>query len=374
MKKFRCQVCLLVTALFLSANACAAADTNPPPHLTIELRDGSRVVGTSVERNLKFHSPLLGDLKLAIKDIRSVECVSTNAAKLTMVNGDLLAVSFRDSAFTIKTSFGKVDLQMDSVRKFSISVGSMASAHPPGLVALWSGGGDARDSSGSNNGVLDGKIDFAPGKLGLAFSFNDENTDVKIPATASLNVGAGNGFTLMAWINPSDNSRIHPLFEWNAADGTTYWGVHFYTDAAPVDTKSSTLYANIMDSSGNWHRMNSSVGTVVTGAFQHVALTYEKSSGLAKIYYNGVLIEQQFLGRFTPQTSYDLHLGKRPLTQGETHVFAGLLDEAAIYNRALSDSEIEAVCKDENNGELPPAPASRSARPFSNVYRGGFGE
>jgi hypothetical protein len=46
--------------------ASPPADTNPPPRLTVELRDGSRVIGTSVDKNFKFRSALLGDLKLGV--------------------------------------------------------------------------------------------------------------------------------------------------------------------------------------------------------------------------------------------------------------------------------------------------------------------
>jgi hypothetical protein len=79
-----------------------------------------------------------------------------------------------------------------------------------------------------------------------------------------------------------------------------------------------------------------------------VALTYDKASGVATLYCNGSVVLQQVLGSFTPQTTFDIYLGKRPLTRGETFssgslTFAGLLDEAAIYNRALSASEIQAI-------------------------------
>jgi hypothetical protein len=368
-RRFYCVLAGFVFATSLSP--AAAADTNPPPRLTVELRDGSRVVGTSVEKYFKFHSALLGDLKLDVKDIRSVECVSSNAAKLSTANGDSLAVSFVDPAFALKTSFGKVELPVDSLRKFSVASGLASGTYRlPGLVALWSAEGDARDSVGGNHGVLEGKIGFAPGKLGQAFSFADENADVKIPASASLNVGAGGGFTLAAWINPSDVSGHHPLFEWNTADGTTYWGVHFYIDADSFNAGPGALYGNILDSAGNWHQIHSASGAVVAGAFQHVALTYEKNSGLAKIYCNGVLIAQQFLGRFNPQTSFDLYLGKRPLTQGETYTFAGLLDEAAIYNRALSAPEIQTICRQDNNGEpLPPPAGAPVLMPANGMFR-----
>lgn len=93
--------------IFLISIAAHAADTNPPPRLTVELRDGSRVVGDSVAKNFEFQSALLGKIKMAVKDIRAVECVSSNSVKLSTVNGDSLTVAFADSSFAVKTSLAK---------------------------------------------------------------------------------------------------------------------------------------------------------------------------------------------------------------------------------------------------------------------------
>jgi hypothetical protein len=57
---------------------------------------------------------------------------------------------------------------------------------------------------------------------------------------------------------------------------------------------------------------------------------------------------------------------------GETYTFAGLLGEIGIYNRALSVSEIQAVCTEQNNGEQLPPPTS--APGINGIYRNGFNE
>ena len=179
---------IAVLSVLLCQNAPLLAsppvDTNPPPRLTVELHDGSRVVGTSVGKNFKFHSALLGDLKLEVKDISSVECVSSNSAKLTTAHGDTLTVWFVNSEFAVKTSFGKVELPVDSVRKLTVSAASEAGAHPPGLVALWSGEGDGNDSAGGNTATLT-DITFVDGKVGQAFSFNGLSSCIKMPASQS---------------------------------------------------------------------------------------------------------------------------------------------------------------------------------------------
>ena len=219
-------------------------------------------------------------------------------------------------------------------------------AHIDDLVSWWHAEGNAKDVTGRNNGVLEGKIRFARGEVGRAFFFGNTNADVRIPASPSLDVGAGDGFTLMAWINPSDVTYRHPIFEWNAGDGTTYWGVHFYIDPiTPYGLQSGALYANIVDSNGNWHQIWSSGGTAVSNVFQHVALTYDNATGMATIYRNGTIVAQQNLGSFTPLTTYDLYLGRRPMTQGETYTFAGRMDEVAIFDGALSNVQIRDIYK-----------------------------
>ena len=224
---------------------------------------------------------------------------------------------------------------------------------PSGIVAWWPGEGNANDVVGGNNGTLEGGATFAPGMVGQGFYLNGSNADVRIPAGSSLDVGSGNGLTLEAWINPSDVSERHPLFEWNVGDGTTYWGVHFYIDPLSFGAGPGALYANIVDNNGFWHQLYTGAGVVTPNVFQHVVLTYDKASGVATIYCNGVAVVQQNMGSFTPQTTYNLYLGKRPLTQGETYAFAGLLDEPSVYNRALSSTEIASLYSAGSAGKCP---------------------
>lgn len=228
----------------------------------------------------------------------------------------------------------------------------------PGLVALWSGEGNGDDSASGNNVTLM-DISFADGQVGQAFNFNNANSSIKIAASSSLNVGAGPGFTIMAWVNPSDISQPNPIAEWN--NGGEY-GVRFYV----TTTYPGNLYANIIDSDGSGHLIYTTSAVVKANVFQRVALTYDKASGVGTLYCNGAVVLQQALGSFTPQTPYDLYLGRRPLTRGETYAFAGFLDEVAIYNRALSAEEIKAIGVEENHGEPlpPPTPNMQKAGIF----------
>ena len=82
----------------------------------------------------------------------------------------------------------------------NVGAGSMLTVQPP-LTNQWSAEGNANDSVGTSNGVLENGASFAPGVTGQAFSFNGVNNDVKVPANSTFNIGSG--FTVDFWVNAS---------------------------------------------------------------------------------------------------------------------------------------------------------------------------
>ena len=133
-------------------------------------------------------------------------------------------------------------------------VGNGSCASPPaGIVSWWPGEGNAHDTAGTNNGTLVGSVTFAVGEVGQAFSFNGTSAYVSIAAGSTLNVGAGGGLTIEAWIKPADLS-VRPIVEWNfggSVPGLMYWGVHLWaSQGAPYGNGPGCLYANMVDSTG----------------------------------------------------------------------------------------------------------------------------
>ena len=319
--------------------------------LTVELRDGSRVTGESVEKSFKFRSALSGEIKLAVKDIRTVECGSTNSAKLTTTKGDSLTVAFVDSVVAVKTSFGKVELPVSSVRKISVAAGSTTGTHPPGLVALWSGEGDGKDSAGSNDLELT-DISFADGQVSRAFVMNGFSSCMKLADSGNFNPGAnGDGLTISVWIKPSNVTGFHPILEWNPIDkmpgqiGVQLWignvpGSHGVLAAHLVGQENeSSAFAS--------HSLISRPRTVTSGSFQLVTATYDKATGAGILYLNGAVVARGQWGRFNPLTTGDFWVSRRPTDHpGDwtyNAFFSGLMDEIAIYNRALSAEEIQSI-------------------------------
>jgi hypothetical protein len=334
MKTFMRGFCSVLSGFFIlmTFNGAFAADTNPLPRLTVELRDGSRVVGDSVEKYFKFHSTLLGDLKLEVKDIRSIECVSSNSAKLSTANGDLLTVSFVASEFAVKTSFGKVNLSVDLVCKLSVSAGGTG-ANPPGLVALWSGDGAANDSVGGNHGALHGGVSFASGKVGQAFNFNGIDSYVNVPSSPAIKMTGP--FTIVAWINylrtsGVGNNAVSVVTKGIDAATTMDWGLGISPG------QKLRPYAQI---GADWIYFD--CDTILnTGVWYHVAMVYNGTN--IQGYVNGTLDGSKTVSGVLQATDYPLRIGTYAsvLAPG---FFPGEIDELAIYNRALSASEIQTI-------------------------------
>ncbi len=333
---------LLWLAMSELTDAAPTAVDMGVPQLMVELRDGSRVVGQSVDGQMKFHSVLLGNLKLSIGDVRSVEFTATNAARLTAANGDVMAVQMAETQIPIRTSFGKVELAVESIRRLAVSATSTVGGKPPGLVALWSGEDNGNDVVNGNNAVWTDAA-YTDGKVGRAFLANHFGSYGRVTANETLNVGKGDGLTVTAWIKPDDANAWHPLVEWNNGQGLV--GVHLWLGELPGDR--GVLFANIIDSQQQSHHMRSPVGAILPGRFQLIALTYDKQTGEGVIYVDGTPVCQSSLGQFTPETSVDLWFGHRPNDQPwdrSYHAFySGVMDEISIYNRALSTAEIKSV-------------------------------
>jgi hypothetical protein len=212
-------------------------------------------------------------------------------------------------------------------------------------VASWSGEGNGRDSARVNDMILT-DVSFEEGITGKAFSFNGVSSSIKIPSSPSLNLSAGNGFTIMAWIKPTDVDGIRPMFQWRENERPVSFGIGLRP------SENGLLCGTATDAPGGRFVL-SNPGVLVSGSFQHIAFTYDKVSGLGKIYLNGIVVAQRKLwGQIGAKG--DLSISYRNTIQGSwdsNRSYSGLMDEIALYNRALSSSEIQAICAKQNHGE-----------------------
>jgi len=235
---------------------------------------------------------------------------------------------------------------------------------PSDFVAWWRAESNALDNVDSNHGVITGAVAFTSNVVGNAFQFNGGY--VRVPASSQLNIGLGSGLTLEAWVKTvlPDHLDVQPLFDWNSGTGTQGVSLAF-SYAYPYPYPLAWVFqANLISTPGVSHVFTTPTQPpsslfLSPGFWQHVALTYDKASGLAALYVNGSAVTQTNLGSFTPRTDLPLYFGYRPPGPyaGSGTKFTGALDEISLYARALTAAEIKAIVKARGEGKCRTLPA-----------------
>jgi len=122
----------------LTAQADPAPSDQSQSQLTVEMRDGSRVVGQPAEPTLSFHSTTVGDMKLPWSGIRTIECADdSGAAHLTATNGDAFTIQLSAAALELQTEFGKAELPVKLIRGIKVELPSKSNS----LSTSGAGGG-----------------------------------------------------------------------------------------------------------------------------------------------------------------------------------------------------------------------------------------
>jgi subtilisin-like proprotein convertase family protein len=154
---------------------------------------------------------------------------------------------------------------------------------PPssGLVAWWKGEDNAFDSIGTNNGITT-SITYTNGEVNQAFVFNGSSSQIRVPASPSLNVGLSSGLTFETWIKPA-NGNFAELMEYNQNNGVPFGaaqiGTHMEINEHAGD---GSFWGGVIDAATDVaHNLNSATGIITTNSFQHVAMTYDKTTGIA---------------------------------------------------------------------------------------------
>ena len=214
-------------------------------------------------------------------------------------------------------------------------------APPPNMVSWWPGDGDANDIQGGNDGTLQGGATAsAAGEVSNAFSFAGVGDYVDVPNSPDLQITSA--LTIDAWINPSTDSQIYGagiLSKGSAGAGGYAIDIingdlrFFFYDATDPNTAYSVT-------SPGW------LTPAKVNTWSHVAATYDSSSGELKLYDGGSLIATTTItaGTQIQVNNHGVSIGSRQSGNGPYDLyFAGSIDEVEIFNRALSQPEIQSI-------------------------------
>jgi subtilase family serine protease len=351
---------VLVTNLYGSTNSAIAVLTvyGLPPVLITQPTNETVIVGSTAS----FSVTASGTPPLYFQwSFNGTNIVNATNATLTLPNVQL--TNSGDYSVLITNLYGSTN---SAIAVLTVNPLPTCDPAPSGIVAWWQAEGNALDSVGGNNGKLMNGTSFTNGEVGMAFHLNGVNNFVLANPTApgNFDIGQGSGFTIEGWINPTTTSPAMIISVYEKALGTSIGSdesVAFVMDNTPNHGFiQGCLAANIVDTTGVGHVIGSPANSVVVGVWQHVALSYDKASGIAVLYANGTSVAQANLGTFTPQTSFtNVEFGGQTTyasISNPANVFSGRMDELSLYNRALSSNEIAAIYLAGSVGKCPLPP------------------
>jgi hypothetical protein len=217
---------------------------------------------------------------------------------------------------------------------------------PEGMVSWWDGTQLEDDDICFVDDIMDGNVGVcwntaeteffsANGYVGDGYYFNDYDSWIQISDSDNLDVTS---ITIDAWVFAQD-----PIGDgWPVVYKEGSFGL-FVDDGNEVICGIATL-----DNPEQDYNVGS---TLTSNTWTHIACTYDENVGVIKLFVNGVHVA----GLLTETnamfvSSGNLFIGGVP----SGGFFVGLIDEVEIFNRALSQSEIQDIYNAGSAGKCKP--------------------
>jgi hypothetical protein len=216
-----------------------------------------------------------------------------------------------------------------------------------GLIGYWPADGNGSDQSGFGRDLtLNGGLAFSSGLAGQAFSFANNNAQfaTRTQDDAEFNFGIGD-FTLQVWVNfNAFGSAEHTLMEKFTGVSGPGWtltqlpgpSIMFAGNGAILDTRGAPSLVGF--TAQRWHD-----------------ILVRRSNNVFNLFFDGVLVRTNSAANLIADSTQPLRIGNR---QGpQSFPMNGQIDEAAIWNRALTDAEIASVYSEYGSPHPPSEPA-----------------
>jgi hypothetical protein len=212
---------------------------------------------------------------------------------------------------------------------------------PSGLLDWWPAEGSAADVAGLNSGLLIGGASISPGEVGQAFRFDGTNGYVRLPDNMfpfPPSAPAGTPFTFETWFATTNGGVILGQESGVPFVSASGWVPSIYVGA------SGKLYVEVFWSGSVNQLVNTN--SVKDGIFHHLAVAFDGTNEFA--YLDGNLFGSRSFSQVSYATSYSYQLGVGNTGNwsdgnGTWFPFKGLIDEPALYNRALSSNEVMTI-------------------------------
>ncbi|MGN6641367.1 MAG: LamG-like jellyroll fold domain-containing protein [Verrucomicrobiota bacterium] len=337
---------VVVTNLYRSATSSNALLTVIPlaPSIIVQPKDRTVYVGS----NATFSVAATGTQPMTYQwRFNELDLPGRTNASLTITNAQLA-----DGGYYSAVVSNRVGFTTSSNALLTVKLPPPCTPPPAGLVAWWRFENDLLDNWGINNATAPYSRTFTAGKVGRAF--NLASSYLIVPDSPSLRFT--NALTVECWVNSSSFAGSTPRTILSKFDSPTYQPTGAQSSFYLGTTNNGSVYF-VVSGSGSV-RTNTSLLTAQTlpaNQWSFVVATYDGAS--LRIYINGTLAAQKSYSSGIFAGSAPLGIGALPFaTQSYTWPMPALIDEVALYNRALSESEVQSIYESDFIGKCLVAP------------------
>ena len=216
---------------------------------------------------------------------------------------------------------------------------------PSPLVGSWSldeVSGQRQDSSGNANHLSDNGVGSGPGRVGMAADLEASEGDyLTIDDASHTGLDLAGSLTLAGWIQPETIGSWHIL-----ASKYSFSGIN--DRAYRLDLRPNNQLGFIVSPDGVFSSNYILVATLTTpltsGTWYHLAGVFDADQQTLTLYLDGVPIASRSVTYNTVyNASAPFMLGANIQNGAPDQFFDGLLDEWRVYDKALSQAEIDAL-------------------------------
>jgi hypothetical protein len=192
-------------------------------------------------------------------------------------------------------------------------------------------------------------VSFASGKHGNGADFGSSNTDKSLSIASDLGINGG-ACSIVGWFKLNADIADGGAWQLVAQEDATndILNAISYTRSGSTRTVAFRRYRQGIAGDEVTHNVN--LGTT---EWHHLAVTYDATN--LRGYLDGALVAgpTAFSGNGAGVASASFAIGNNRGAAAGSNGYASILaDDVAVFNRALSLSEIETLYKDTNNGLL----------------------
>jgi len=313
------------------------------PHITgselghlyyVELGNSEPLTNTGPFLNMQNSSYWFGTEYVPTPELEAIRLWDSNTYGMPFIPATDVAweFAFHNSEQLAHNSKSSALLYAWAVRDGDVDI---CITPPTNLISWWTGDGSTNDIVDGNHGTLQGGASFGAGLVGQAFSFDGVDDFVQVPDSDLW--AFTSDFTIEMWVNFNSDpggTLIHPgaIFISNTEGGgeLNKWSFQLGEEKLAFHINGPAPYPV------NGYFLAQADFSPTLYQWYHLSVT--RSGNIYTIYINGISAGSETNDVVIPNPNAPLTIG-----QGEGFFLDGLIDEAAIYNRALSPSEIASI-------------------------------